>query len=72
MNEFKRLRKKNLGITQKELAKLWGVSERTIRRYENNPKTIEILYLSHYIIPKYYESIKLENKKEKLNDKIKI
>lgn len=61
MNKFKRLRVEVLKMTQKDLAKLWGCSERTIRRYEKNPRPPEIVYLEHYLIPKYYYELACGN-----------
>lgn len=58
MNEFKRLRIENLNMTQEQLSKLWGVSVKTIQRYEKNPRDQEIVYLKYYIIPKYYGAVR--------------
>lgn len=61
MNEVTTLRKK-LNITQKSLAKLIGVSPRTISRWENNEVTPMSFFYER--LTQLYELYRLNNRKK--------
>lgn len=65
MNTFKKFRKENTILSQKEFARLLGITERQLRKIENG-YTESTIYLDHYLF-----SLRYLYQKNLLDDYIK-